>query len=343
MQEAKRVWLGRCQSVPHVKPADIILANKTPRERALKSSLARKRNEELRIEIAHNVLYGDLGMSPAILSRGGALPVYKAWDRIIDGDTTRKREATRWERTNGHTSLILDVVGNAKGLPYGSYSRLLLIFFASQVKLTRSSKVFCGSSFTAFLRLTGILDSNQSPSGTQISLCREHLMRLLHCHYTLQSSSKTREINEPERAVFLRLSKAYELSFLSRRKVSPDQLQFWDGFITLDDDFAEHLSSHSTPIDLTIVRCCRRSAFTLDLYLFLSERIYRLNHSNQNDAFIPLDDLRLQMGSVAKRSDNFKTTLRIAIGTLEKVWRGLNISLLRGRLKISKSRLTIQP
>lgn len=338
MQEAKRVWLGRCQSVPHVKPA----VAKTPREMALKSSLARKRNDELRIKIAQNVILPDLGLSPAILSRGGALPLYKAQEKILVGDTLHKREAMRWERTNGHSSLILDVVGNSPGLPYGSYSRLLLIHIASQVKRTASPRVFCGASFTEFMRLCGILDPNQSPSGTQISRCRDHVRRLLHCHYTLQSSSKTGKISQ-DKAVFLRLTKSYELNFLTARRVSPDQLTLWDGYIDLDEDFAKHLALSSTPIDLTIVRSIQRSAFCLDLYLWMTERIYRLNHSNQNDVFIPLEDLRLQMGSAAKRSDNFKTTLRNALNSLKTVWQGLNATLLRGRLKISKSRLTIQP
>lgn len=284
----------------------------------------------------------ELVYAPRLLFRGGCFPRGSIGkQQVTDCNTgkTRIEEKQKWEKTNGQYHLTVQTMGK-QGLPFGNFSRLIMIYITSQLVKTQGDPViFLGKCLDDLVFRLGLKEDYKNTSGGKRSTrhaIKQHLLRILNSIYSIHVNHGSDDKHE---AAFLKVCKSYNLDFLEG-KADRAQLALWDGQFKLDADFAEELYKSAPPLDLRIIRAHNQNSLTLDLYMWLTGRLFALNHSSKTNAYIPISELHLQFGGYKYQSD-FVRVLKKSFSELHRTWPGLNYGFLRGRLVLSKSELTI--
>ena len=189
----------------------------------------------------------------------------------------REVNGTEFVRRNGrHTLSIL--APSRVGLPYGVIPRLLMIWITTQAKFAGQREIKLGDSCRAFLKELGI----QSTGGKNGSIgrLRKQLRSLLQCTISI---SEHRENLDQESG--MRLTDQSALWW------SGDQLE--ESFLYLSSAFFYDITKSAFPVDVRAIRELRQSPLALDMYLWLTYRVYRLT----KPCIIPWADLQKQFGT----------------------------------------------
>ncbi len=207
----------------------------------------------------------------------------------------RKVSGITFRRHNGSQTLKLQA-DDEIGLPYGVYARLVLIFVTSQRVFTKEREFPLGASWSKFLS-----DMQINKDGEKVQAVREQLKRLCATTYRIIDS---REINEDRK----------DESF-SQMLVAEKWMRSKDGVeVTLSPGFFMMTGDSVVPLESNIVRKLRRSPLTLDLYAWLSCRLYVLKEATT----ITWKSLEAQFGANYGRLVDFRKKFR---SSLEKVLR----------------------
>jgi Plasmid encoded RepA protein len=101
-----------------------------------------------------------------------------------------------WIRKNGDFSLIVssgfDSDGNAYGIPYGSFPRLVLAYIITRVIQTGERRIDLSSHFGGFLGEIGYT-SNHRGTGVKGKRIRDYLLRLLRASIAFEGRAGTDE------------------------------------------------------------------------------------------------------------------------------------------------------
>ena len=196
-------------------------------------------------------------------------------------------------RYNGSQTLKLQA-DDEIGLPYGVYARLVLIFLTSQRVFTNEREFKLGASWSKFLS-----DMQIHKNGKKVQAVKEQLKRLCATTYRIFDSREVNEVRKDD-------------SF-SQMLVAEKWMRSKDGVeVTLSPGFFIMTGDSVVPLQSDIVRKLRRSPLTLDLYAWLSCRLYKL----EKKAFIPWHQLMPQFGANYRRLVDFRKKFR---SCLEKV------------------------
>lgn len=188
-----------------------------------------------------------------------------------------------FERTNGLVTLSVTSKPGV-GVPYGSLPRLLLAWIVTEAKRTKSPELMLGRSQSEFL---GKL--NMRSEGRTIGTLKDQTKRLLTSMISLSGVRGTEE--EFENVVIARRG------MLFWNPKQPDQQSLWESTMTLNTDFYESILRSAVPIDLRVLHQLRKSPMAMDIYMWLTWRVYTLHHSRHPIANIPWPRLMAQIGS----------------------------------------------
>lgn len=198
----------------------------------------------------------------------------------------RSTEATH-ERVNGNFHLTM-MSPPSIGLPYGSVPRLMLAWIGAEVVKTRQREITLGDSMSSFMRELGMM-----PTGGRwgtVTRLKDQSKRLFGCTITTHYSDDTELFAN---AAPFHIGKA-ELWWNAQ---TPEQLGLFRSMLTLSDTFYQEIIEHSVPVDMRVLKMLRRSPLALDVYAWISYRIYTLNRSRRDSVLIPWESLQLQFGS----------------------------------------------
>ena len=262
-------------------------------------------------------------------------------------------EENVWTRVNGTQVLLIeaghttDHLGAKKfaGLPYGPIPRLLLHYITDQVYTTRSRRVSLGRSMYAFLTKLGLSDSAQNYASV-----KDQLNRLTNASFKMithfQHVGKSGKISYGEKGK-VAPPIASDWSFWWSDKPNKDPLQedLFDSYLILSQDYFNDLLSSCLPLDIDVLKHLRKSSFQLDLYAWLTYRVFRLSKLELKEIRpIPYKTLQEQLGSTTKESKEFKYALGKHLRVIESVWRGkLDYELSADGLIIRESAVQIAP
>jgi len=208
-----------------------------------------------------------------------------------------------WGRRAGNVSLVIqpgmyfDENNEAQsiGFPYGSYPRLLLAWIATEAFRTKSRQLVLGNRLTDFLESLGYTSQNGGPRGN-ITRIREQMKRLFAAHIAIVYGGG--QGSDFAHKPFL-IADDTELWWDYQR---PDQAGLWQSTVTLSERFYDEVVSTPVPIDLRALRALRQSPMALDLYCWLTYRMFSL----KAPVTVPWEALKLQFGSEAGRDRKFK-------------------------------------
>ena len=195
----------------------------------------------------------------------------------------------RYVRRNGPYTLVMNAGGLSK-LPFGTNPRLILAWICTEAVRTGSRDLVLGRSLSEFMRKLGIASTN---GRTQARL-RNQMKRLFNCSVQLTYTAAGRETSASALVA--------ELTDFWWNPKQPDQTGLWESKVRLSEAFFNEIIHHPVPLDLTTLKALKRSPLGLDLYLWLTYRIFALTTPQQ----LTWKQVYSQFGAhPAKASDKF--------------------------------------
>ena len=169
----------------------------------------------------------------------------------------------QYKRVNGPYTLYMTVTGGNK-LPFGTNPRLILAWVCTEAVRTESRDLVLGRSLSEFMRKLGI----SSTDGRGQARLRNQMKRLFNCSVQLNYMAAGRETSASALVA--------ELTDFWWNPKRPDQAGLWESKVRLSEAFFNEIVSHPVPLDLATLKALKRSPLGLDLYLWLTYRIFAL-------------------------------------------------------------------
>ena len=241
----------------------------------------------------------------------------------------------QYKRKNGPFELVM-IAGADNKLPFGNFPRLLMAWVSTEAVRTQSRLLVLGSSLSDFMRTLGIYNNSGGRGGVQTRL-RNQMDRLFNAHVSL--------IYKDERG------KATVNTVIARRSEfwwnpkRSDESTLWESKIELSEDFFNEIIRHPVPLDMNTLKALKRSSLGLDLYLWLTYRIFTLKSPQR----LSWRQIYRQFGAhAAKASDNstvqaFRYKVLRELKKIKLAWKDLNYSTAPGVLILLPSTPVIAP
>lgn len=203
----------------------------------------------------------------------------------------KEAKGTQFTRTNGSFTLSLLSPGDV-GLPFGSIPRLLVAWIATEAVKTKERELVLGDSLSDFIRQVGY-----EPHGGKrgdITRLKNQMERLFSCYISCSYTD-----NELSQRKNILIADEYKLWWEPKQ---PQQISLFTSTVTLSQKFFEELTTNPIPVDLRALKALKRSPMALDIYSWLTYRMFSIKRST----VIPWEALQLQFGAEYKRTVDFK-------------------------------------
>lgn len=225
-------------------------------------------------------------------------------------------------RTDGKYRLMIESgtninTGEKIGLPYGSLPRLLMLFVNSEAvrKQGREDELIIsfGNTMNDFLRNVGCNPATGGGKRGDAARIRAQHDRLFNARFTFaQSEGNAVFGSETRRPIEI----ATEIrTFWDYR--NPDQGSFWESYIKLTQDFQQAIVNNPVPFDLEHLKALKRSALAIDLYCWLTYRLFRADGEGFT---VPYAALHRQFGTGYARERAFRQAVLEELKLVSKVY-----------------------
>jgi hypothetical protein len=259
-----------------------------------------------------------------------------------DPDSRRDTPLPAWSRRNGPYSLIIrpgyvtgpDGEPTSIGFPFGSIPRLLLAWLTTEAVRTQSPEITLGSSLTDFMS-----ELNLSPSGGQfgtIGRIQKQMHRLFGATFVYDDATLNK--SEGVRSATIPVTRSYELFWGREGAPRPrsDQLTL-PSRVLLNDDFYQQITEHAVPLNLHILKALSSSPMQLDLYSWLTYRMYNIDDT----VWVSWQSLMEQFGS-NKKDDRrklyaFKRDMERNLKVVKDFYPQANVSIVDTGLRLQRS------
>ena len=239
------------------------------------------------------------------------------------------KDCKNWHRKNGNVSI--DVAtgyedGVPIGLPYGAYPRLILAYLITQAVKAQSPMLYLGKSFSDFIKLIGI-----EKGGKTRKQLHKQLERTLSASFawTYRTDKQWSRAN-------IQVSHDSQLWWDERQ---PEQQALWESYIRLNTDFFNEIIRNAVPLDLRVLNVLKNSPLGLDLYMFISWRVFKMD----KPVFISWESLQEQLGGQYHDIKEFARDCRSHIKRIQAIRPDLNVTFIKGRLCLKPSFYQPQP
>ena len=218
-------------------------------------------------------------------------------------------------------------------LPYGNLPRLLIAWLCTEAVRTQSRELVLGRSLSEFMRTLGVYSS----AGGVANRLRNQMDRLF--------SATVQLIYEDERGKATVNSLIADSTAFWWNPKRPDESTLWESKIELSEKFFQEIISHPVPIDMNTLAALKRCALGLDLYLWLTYRMFTLRAPLR----LPWRQIYRQFGvDPDKASDkftirDFRENVLRELKKIKLAWPDLNYGTARGVLILYPSAPHIPP
>ena len=238
----------------------------------------------------------------------------------------------QYERRNGPFTLGM-IAGLNNKLPFGTNPRLILAWLCTEVVRTGSREIVLGRSLSEFMRKLGI----SSTDGRGQARLRNQTERLFSCSVSMIYKDDTRQAS-----AFAVLA---DLTDFWWNPKQPDQKGLWESKVRLSESFFNEIVSHPVPFDMNTLKALKRSPLGLDIYLWLTYRIFALTTPQR----LTWRRMYQQFGAHPARAhdketiQNFRRKVLRELKKIKIAWTELNYSTAPGVLILYPSSPHISP
>ena len=238
----------------------------------------------------------------------------------------------RYVRRNGPFALVMIAGGEVPKLPFGTLPRLLLAWVCTEAVRTQSRTLVLGRSLAEFMRALGL---NPAGSGDRVRL-RNQMDRLFSAHVSL-----IHEDRHGKQFVSSAIADRGEFWWNPRR---PDEPVLWDSTIELGEKFFNEIVACPVPLDMNVLKAMKRSPLGLDLYLWLTYRLFGMTAPFKLNWRQIYRQFGVDPAKADKRTvDNFRTDVLRELRKLKDAWPGFNFSTPKGCLTLKPTWPLIAP
>ena len=238
-------------------------------------------------------------------------------------------------RRNGPYTLVM-TAGHPHKLPFGNIPRLLAAWVCTEAVRTQSRELVLGHSLSEFMRKLDIEAQSGGRGGVRTRL-RNQMQRFFGCTVSLIFEDAT-----VSKRVSSYVADKHELWWDPKR---PNESVLWESRVRLGEEFFNEVIRHPVPLDMNILRGLKRSSLGLDLYLWLTCRVFLLTRPLR----LAWTMLYRQFGvDPDKASDrfvvrDFRTDCLRELKKIKTSWPALNYATAKGVLILSPSPPSILP
>ena len=249
---------------------------------------------------------------------------------------TNPGNRAQYVRRNGPYTLVMNV-GALTKLPYGNLPRLLMAWLSTEAVRTQSRELVLGSSLSEFMRTLGILSSDSGGTTGVRTRLRNQMRRL----FRAQVSLIYEDAHGETRASSL-VADRTEFWWNPKR---PNERMLWNSKIRLGEDLFNAIINHPVPLDINILKSLTRCALGLDLYLWLTYRMFvlraplRLSWRQVYHQFGPNPNNAVTHNAV----QNFRWRILRELKKIKLAWPELNYTMAPGVLILLPSTPSIPP
>lgn len=199
-----------------------------------------------------------------------------------------------FRRRNGNYTLVM-LSPSHIGLPYGSIPRLVLCWLSVEAVRTKEPTIILGDKLSTYMRQLELIPTG-GKWGT-ITRLRDQMQRLFSTSISFTYDTANQWANTG-----LLIADQAHLWWRPNdvRKLST---------VTLGRKFFEQLIDHPVPLDMRVLLALKRSPMALDLYSWITYRMFRLS----KETVVPWPYLKEQVGADYDRLDHFKENLLAAL------------------------------
>ena len=243
---------------------------------------------------------------------------------------------THYVRRNGRYALVVIAGGPEPRLPFGVLPRLLLAWICTEAVRTRSRRLVLGRSLAEFMRRLGVQSSDSAGRYGIRTRLREQMTRLFRASIEL-----TEDLPDGVHTVADRVTTDMRLWWNPQRLDEPVR---WDSTIVLGHDLFDEILAAPVPIDLHVLRELRRSSLGLDLYLWLTYRLFRLERPLRLTWRQVYRQFALRPELVLRGSvKDFRRDVLRELGKIRIAWPQLSYSTPKGYLVLRPSPPRVSP
>ena len=238
----------------------------------------------------------------------------------------KKTEGNEFTRTNGNFSLTLMAPAKV-GLPYGSYPRLLLSWLTTEAVRTKERELILGESLSKFMAELGLM-----PTGGRwgsITQLKNQMKRLFSSYVTFSYDNESFN---------LRNMTPVERADLWWSPKDPDQAALWKSSVLLGQNFFDEITTHPIPIDLRALNALKKSPMALDIYMWLTYRMFYLRKPTQ----LKWASLQAQFGAeyadTASGRQGFKKGFTHALKKVQVIYPDAKVDAIEGGILLLPSK-----
>ena len=251
-----------------------------------------------------------------------------------------------WIKKNGDFTLILasgiDSEGEYIGIPYGSFPRFVLAHIITQVvkqpAAERSRRIELSTHFGTFLKKVGYTGDHRGnqPSARRL---RDQLVRLFRATATFEYKEGT-AIKGRQSVRDIKVAPRFDLWWDFK---NPEQDSLYGSWIELSQDFYDSIIKTPVPMKTEVLKALKKSPLAIDVYMWASYRLFRMNDIGQDQLKVTFGQLQAQFGTgiADENYRKFRQELRIALGKVAKNWPQLNHELTDDGLTLYSSPLLV--
>ena len=254
-----------------------------------------------------------------------------------------------WVKKNGDFSLIVssgvDRDGHVLGIPYGSFPRLVLAYIITRVIQTGARRVELEEHFGSFLKeigYTGNLRGNTRAS----KVIHNQLLRLLRASITFEGRVGNVEKGQIA-GMNMHVATKYGLWWDFK---NPEQGSLWGSYIEISEEFRQAILSTPVPLRTDILKALKKSPLALDVYMWISYRLFTMHATGQESVSLGYGRLQEQFGTGIAEANyrQFRKEVKLAFAKVAQCWgahggekQPLNYELDETRLVLYRSPLLI--
>lgn len=243
-----------------------------------------------------------------------------------------------YSRTTGKLTLTVAPTSPKYGVPYGSIPRVILAWISTEVVRTRERTLSLGHKQVDFLKRVQMQNN-----GNDISRFKEQSQRLFKSVISIEYADD----KDGDRSQRLQISDKSSIFWHPRK---PDQVARWDSTLDLSMRLYDEILSAPVPIDLRVLHALTKSPMAMDIYCWLTYRVFVLSRSGKPFVLIPWLGLKMQFGAGYEDSQqglysfktNFKKQLRGVLNFYPQARDAIEDVPKSGCLKLTRCALHIE-
>ncbi|HHM6473280.1 TPA: replication protein RepA [Pseudomonas aeruginosa] len=190
---------------------------------------------------------------------------------------------TMYSRSTGQLTLNIAPTTRKYGVPFGTIPRIVLAWICTEAVRTKNRTLILGKSQREFLEKIQ-LHSN----GRDIARMREQCMRLFRAVVSVEY-----ENDQVEHSQRLPITNSDTIFWHK----SPDVQSLWNSELELTKEFFEEVLAHPVPLDLRVFHALSKSPLAMDIYTWLTYRMFVMAATGQRIVRVPWLGLKAQLGT----------------------------------------------